>query len=155
MSRGRIAQSGFSLVEVILAMGLLGGVMISISSMFILGGREVQSGKQTTVALAVAQDIVEEIKTLTFRSTYSFFGGTDTSSSLQSDSSSPGDPADKWQPNIDLKCNQGRALIDVIPVGGPDTPPEMGSADFLRVRVTVEWSEGTRERSLSLQTLRF
>ncbi len=155
MSRGRIAQSGFSLIEVILAMGLLGGVMISISSMFIIGGREVKSGKQTTEALTIAQDIVEEIKTFSYRSTYTFFGGVETDTTLQADSSSPGDPADKWQPGIDPKLNLGRALIDVIPMGGPDSPPQMDSADFLIVRVTVEWSQGQRSRSVSLQSLRF
>ena len=155
MSRGRIAKSGFSLVEVILAMGLLGGVMISISSMFILGGREVQSGKQTTEALSIAQDIAEEIKTFSFRGTYLFFEGSSSDTTLQADSSSPGDPADKWQPDLDARFHEGKALIDIIPVGGPDTPPQLGSADFLRVRVTVEWLQGQRNRSVSLQTLRF
>ena len=155
MSGNRNRQGGFSLIEVILALGLLGSVLIAISSMFVIGGREVKSGKQTTEALSIAQDIMEEIKTFSFQSTYTFFGGADTDTTLQANSSSPGDPADKWQPDIEPKLHQGKALIDVTPIGGPDSPPQMGSADYIRVRVTVQWNQGPRVRSVSLQSLRF
>lgn len=148
-------QNGFSLLEVILALGLLGSVMIAISSMFIIGGREVKSGREMTEALSIAQDIVEEIKTFSYRQTYQFFGAADTGSTVISDSSSPGEPADKWQPGIDQKLNLGRALVRVTPVGGPDTPSQFNSADFLQVLVRVEWQEGIRARSLQLQSLRF
>lgn len=148
-------QKGFSLVEVILALGLLGGVMVAISSMFIIGGRSVKSGKEMTEALSVAQDIMEEIKSFSYRSTFQEFGGTPTDTGVTSDSTTPGDPAEQWQPVIDSKLHEGRAVIQIVPVGGPDTPPELGSADYLQVRVTVEWTEGPRSRSVSLQTLRF
>jgi prepilin-type N-terminal cleavage/methylation domain-containing protein len=152
---GNGSQRGFSLVEVILALGLLGGVMIAISSMFIIGGREVKSGKEMTEALSIAQDIVEEIKTFSYRTTYEEFGATGSSTGVTSDSTVSGDTAEQWQPAIDEKLNLGRALVQIVPVGGPDTPPQMGSADFLRVLVTVEWQEGPRSRSVSLQSLRF
>ena len=149
------SQNGFSLVEVILALGLLGGVMIAISSMFIIGGREVKSGKEMTEALSIAQDIVEEIKTFSYRTTYEEFGATSTSTGATSDSTVSGDTAEQWQPGIDEKLNLGRALITITPVGGPDTPPQVGSADYLIVLVTVEWQEGPRARSVSIQSLRF
>lgn len=155
MKFGNGSQRGFSLVEVILALGLLGGVMIAISSMFIIGGREVKSGKEMTEALSIAQDIVEEIKTFSYRTTYEEFGATASSTGATSDSTVSGDTAEQWQPVIDEKLHAGRALVQIVPVGGPDTPPQMGSADFLRVLVTVEWQEGPRSRSVSLQSLRF
>jgi prepilin-type N-terminal cleavage/methylation domain-containing protein len=148
-------QNGFSLVEVILALGLLGGVMVAISSMFIIGGREVKSGKEMTEALSITQDIMEEIKSFSYRMTYAEFGGTPTGTGLTSDSSNPGDVAEQWQPGIDSKLHEARALVQVVPVGGPDTPPQFGSADYLQVLVTVEWTEGPRSRSVSLQSLRF
>ncbi|MBI4161947.1 MAG: hypothetical protein HY509_05825 [Acidobacteria bacterium] len=148
-------EKGYSLVEVILALGLLGGVMVAISSMFVIGGREVKSGKELTEALSIAQDIVEEIKTFSYRTTYSFFGASSTSTGVTADSSDPSSPAAQWQPGIDAKLFQGRARIQVTPIGGPDTPPQMGSADYLRILVTVEWQEGARSRSVSLQSLRF
>ena len=150
----RKRDSGFSLVEVILALGLLGGVLVSISGLFVLGGQGVKSGKEMTEGLSVAQDVMEEIKSFSYRTTYEFFGATDTSTGVSLDSSVPGNPADQWQPGIDAKLYQGRALIGVTPVGGPDAPPQMGSADYLRVLVTVEWKEGLRTRSVRLQTLR-
>lgn len=148
-------QCGYSLVEIILALGLLGAVMVAISSMFVLGGQSVRSGREMTEAISVAQDIVEEIKTFSFRTTYSFFGGTDTDTGVTSDSSVPGDPADQWQPGIDSKLYQGKALIQITPMGGPDTPPQLSSADYIRVLVTVQWSEGARTRSVSIVSLRF
>ncbi|MGH2651484.1 MAG: type IV pilus modification PilV family protein [Actinomycetota bacterium] len=155
MRRRGEGGNGYSLVEVILALGLLGGVMIAISSMFVIGGREVKSGKEMTEALSIAQDVVEEIKTFSYQTTYTFFGAALTSTGVTADSSNPSDPAAQWQPGVDAKLFQGRALIQVTPIGGPDTPPEMGSADYLRVLVSVEWQEGSRNRSVSLQSLRF
>ncbi len=38
-------DGGFSLVEVIIAIGVLAGVLLSIASMFMLGGRQVKAGK--------------------------------------------------------------------------------------------------------------
>ena len=123
--------------------------------MFIIGGREVKICKEMTEALAIAQDIMDEIKSFSYRTTYEEFGGTPTGTGVTSDSSNPGDAAEQWQPGIDSKLHEARALIQVAPVGGPDTPPQLGSADFLLVLVTVEWTEGPRNRSVSLQTLRF
>jgi Tfp pilus assembly protein PilV len=45
---GRKNERGLSLIEVILALGLLGGVLISIAGMFILSERQVKSGKTAT-----------------------------------------------------------------------------------------------------------
>ena len=148
-------QRGYSLVEVILALGLLGGVMVAISSMFVLGGQSVKSGKEMTEAISIAQDIVEEIKTFSFRSTYSFFGGATTGTGVTSDSTVLTDGAAQWQPGIDSKLHQGKAVVQITPVGGPDTPPQLGSADYIRVLVTVHWSEGVRSRSMSIESLRF
>ena len=48
----RRGDSGFSLVEVVIAMALLAGVLIAISGLFIIGGAQVKSGRKSTEALA-------------------------------------------------------------------------------------------------------
>src|SRR5207247_4586686 len=51
MTRKR--EAGYSLVEVLIALGLMTGVMVAVCSMFVLGGTYVKSGKQLTQATAL------------------------------------------------------------------------------------------------------
>ena len=44
----RQREQGFSLVEVILALGILAGVLISIAGLFIMGSKQVKSGRTST-----------------------------------------------------------------------------------------------------------
>ena len=53
------SQGGFSLIEVTLAMGLLATVLISIASLFILGGKQVKDGKSMT-----AEELRREVEYL-------------------------------------------------------------------------------------------
>jgi len=50
---GTTGERGFSLVEVVIAIGVLAGVLLSICSMFILGGRQLKGGKTMTEATAI------------------------------------------------------------------------------------------------------
>jgi prepilin-type N-terminal cleavage/methylation domain-containing protein len=43
-NRSGSVEAGFSLIEVVIAIGVLAGVMLSIASMFIMGGRQVKTG---------------------------------------------------------------------------------------------------------------
>ena len=56
---GQSGETGFSLIEVVLAIGILAGVLLSICSMFIMGGRQLKGGKTMTEATAMAHDIME------------------------------------------------------------------------------------------------
>ena len=57
----RRREDGFSLIEVVIALGLLAGVLISVAGLFILGGRSVKSGRTSSEALAAGKEIVEEM----------------------------------------------------------------------------------------------
>src|SRR5213593_1833808 len=76
------AEGGFSLIEVTMALGLLATVLISIATLFILGGRQVHQGKSPTTATALGQTIMERIDQLPHDEVYGYFGGTATSTSL-------------------------------------------------------------------------
>jgi prepilin-type N-terminal cleavage/methylation domain-containing protein len=67
----RRQEKGFSLVEVLVAMGILGTVLIAIMSLFVWGRRNVYSGRQMTKAIAIGNRILEDLAPLTKRDIYS------------------------------------------------------------------------------------
>ena len=70
----RKRQRGFSLVEVVVALGLLSAVLISISGLFVLAHKQVDGGRKHSVALSVARDILEEMDGWSFRQLYLEYG---------------------------------------------------------------------------------
>jgi prepilin-type N-terminal cleavage/methylation domain-containing protein len=67
-------QRGFSLIEVVIALGLLAGVLIAIAGLFILGGKSVKSGRTSSEALAAGKEIVEEMNAWGYSQLWSNFG---------------------------------------------------------------------------------
>lgn len=61
-SRG---ERGYNLIEVLVAMALLGVVMLAIASLFIWGRKNVYSGKQMTTAIAIGTRALEDLAPLT------------------------------------------------------------------------------------------
>ncbi len=153
-SRGP-SERGFSLIEVTLALGLLATVLISIATLFILGGKQVKGGKNRTAAAAITHQIMERIEQKTYTETYTYFGGTDASTSLSVSTTTTGNNAEQWQAEIAEKLGpQASGTITVTPVGTA-SPLNMGTSEALRVRVTVSWSEMGRGKNLSLEAIRF
>ena len=148
-------QGGFSLIEVTLALGLLATVLISIASLFIIGGKQVHQGKSVTSATALGQTIMERIDQLPYIATYGYFGGADTSTVVAVNTTTTGNNANQWQSEIQSRLGPTAfGTIIVTPLGSA-SPLNMGSASALRVRVTVTWTELGRARSVALQTIRF
>lgn len=152
---GGKSERGLSLIEVILALGLLAGVLISVAGMFILSERQVKSGKTATQALAVARAISEEINGLGFRQTYMVFGSDGTATSYTYDTQVNA-YASKWQTLLDdgleLGSNATILVASVPPTGG--AAPALNAAKAIRVTVTVFWSEGDRNRSVRVMSVR-
>ena len=57
-------EAGYNLVEVLLAMAMLGVVTISIFTLFFMGRRNVFSGRQTSQAIAIATEVIEDLQPL-------------------------------------------------------------------------------------------
>jgi type II secretory pathway pseudopilin PulG len=145
-------ERGFSLVEVVLALGLLAMVLISISGLFLLGGRQLRSGRDSSEALAVARAILEEMEGWGIRQTYAQFGLDGSASRYEIDSRGhPG--AARWQARLDTMLSGASASIELTALG-PGAPPPMRLTRAIRVLVTVRWVEGERARQLQLGTVR-
>jgi uncharacterized protein (TIGR02598 family) len=149
------SEGGFSLIEVTIALGLLATVLISIASLFIMGGKQVKTGKSTTTAAAISHEIMEQIEQKSYTDTYAYFGGTDSSTLLSVNTFTSGNNATQWQAEIGSKLGpQAKGFIVVTPLGNA-SPLNMGNSQALRVRVTIAWNELGRSKSVALQSIRF
>lgn len=68
------SQRGFNLVEVLVAMAITSVVIISVATLFVMGRRNVYSGKQTSAAVAVATRMTEDFSHMTRDEVYDKFG---------------------------------------------------------------------------------
>ncbi len=81
-------QSGYSLIEVLIAMAILSTVLLSVLTLFFFGRANVYSGKQMTQAVAIGTSAMEDISSMTRPSFFSAFGisGTTTMGTVDVDS---------------------------------------------------------------------
>lgn len=153
MTRSTASTKGFSLVEVVVALGLLAGVLLSIASLLVLSSRKVNSGRSSSEALSVAGDILEQMEGWGFRQVHSEFNCDGTADScLVSSLSDPG--AAPWQARLTETLGQGRAEIQLDGFDEAGAASALDAARAIRVTVSVFWVEGLRPRSLRLATLR-
>ena len=72
-------ESGYNLIEVVFATALLGIVSITIFTLFVMGRRNVYSGKQNSQAVAIATQVMEDFQPLNKKMIYNgAFGILDT-----------------------------------------------------------------------------
>jgi prepilin-type N-terminal cleavage/methylation domain-containing protein len=72
-------QAGYNLVEVVFALAVFGVVAMTIFTLFVMGRRNVYSGKQASQAVAVGTQVLEDIGPLNKRMLYNgAFGIADT-----------------------------------------------------------------------------
>jgi prepilin-type N-terminal cleavage/methylation domain-containing protein len=151
----RNTAAGFSLIEVICAVALLGGVLISIAGLMVFGDRLVRSGRHSSEALAVAQGIMEEINGWSFEQTYTLFAGCTADQERCELDSRTESVASGWQEQLDRTLNpaaddDGHAEIVIESLDGL----ALEESEAIRIGVTVSWTEGIRSREISLATVR-
>ena len=151
-ARGR-TESGFSLIEVVIAIGVMAGVLLSIASMFIMGGRQVKTGKTITEATALAQDLMEAFDKQSFVALYTQLGAATTDSTFTVLSTTTGSPIVSWQTEIARKFANGVGQVTIDAMG--NGTPTFGSCTGIKLTVTVSWSELGRPQSVKLSTVRF
>lgn len=74
MSKRERSQSGYNLVEVIVAMALFGTVLLSIGTLFVMGRKNVYSGKEMTAAVSMNTRVAEDLSGMTVDEIYTAFG---------------------------------------------------------------------------------
>jgi ABC-type lipoprotein release transport system permease subunit len=141
-------EGGFSFIEILVAIGVLAGVLVSIATMFILGGRQVKTGKTITQATTFAHALMETYDTQSFVSLYTGLGAAATDTSRTVYSNVTGSPIASWHAEIAKKLENGVARVDLLPIG-PGTP-NFGTAVALRLTVRITWSELGRPQTVTL-----
>lgn len=172
MKAVRRFQKGFNLVEVLVAMAILGSVLLSIITLFFLGRTNIYSGKQMTRATAATSHANEDLQAMAPRDLFNAFGpitpstalgsntvaGTTYGSSLVYTTAQAGAATDakgyltRWKNLIPASALlNGQMSLVILPqdllVSGDPT-----SAQVLKLRLVTEWQEGTRHRSIVLDT---
>jgi hypothetical protein len=81
----RRLEGGYNLIEVIVAMALLATVVLSIAGLFVMGRRNVYSGKEMTAAVSMATRVSEDLSGLSVPELYDAFGINGASTTALSD----------------------------------------------------------------------
>jgi hypothetical protein len=153
---------GFSLVEVILALGLLATVLITIGGLFIVGGKQVKAGRTSSEALAVGKEIHEDIVGWGYAQLWGMFGFDGQATTYTVDTRSCG-ACTAWQQTLAGKLGPSAYAnieVDSVPNAAGTTvnfADASGNvlAKAVRVLVTVNWIElPGHPRSVTLGTVR-
>ena len=71
-------ERGYSLIEVLIAVAVTGFVLLSVVVLFVMGRRNVYSGKQMTYAVSVGTRVMEDLSSMTTQDVLSNFGIDDS-----------------------------------------------------------------------------
>jgi len=174
MRNSKVSQRGFNVMEVMIAMALLGTVMLSIVTLFFLGQKNVYSGKQLTRATAAALHANEDLGALAASDLFKDFGITKTtaaasntvagvtyaSSIVVSTDQAGTSPPDvnppqfltQWKTMMTQdKVAGGRLSIVLLPQQLTDVN-DVTTARVIQMRIVAEWQEAKRSRSAVIDT---
>lgn len=160
-------ERGYNLVEVLIAMALLGTVILSISTLFFMGRRNVYSGKQMTKVSAVATRVLEDLSAMSADDVLTNFNitsttalssntvaGTTYASSIVRKTSSFATADDtggylaQWLTLLgSQEMSQGVVTLVIIPANPSNAGQVIDTAQTIRVRAIIEWREGRRRRN--------
>lgn len=174
-------QRGYNLVEVLIAMALLSVVLLSIVTLFVMGRRNVYSGRQQTQATSVGRDVLEDLSNMSLNDLRTSFGIASTSTlgnvdvdpvralpedeysnailRTTKDVSLTTDPRgllESWRDSIveNNKMADGYVALVFMPEKPFPTTAALtpGNATVMKVRVLVRWVEGGRRRQAIFDT---
>lgn len=185
------SSAGFNLVEVLIAMAILGVVAISIFTLFVMGRRNIHSGKQNSQAIVIGTQVLEDLQPYNKQMLYKGAFGLDdddigddfslprvsgtaamsfTNSRIRSTDAAimASPPADistettppafltRWTAILGEKLGPGSSVTVVLtPDQDPtNTPAQFRTAQLLRIRVIVRWTETNRPREAIWDTVK-
>lgn len=163
------SAAGYSLIEVLAAIGLMGGVIVVIAGLLAVGARSVHSGRNVTTATAIGKTVMEDVLAWPYGRVWEQAGGagSDTSTSWSTTQANPAftgsaDAAemsatcDAWREDVAALPNGVLAYqvdgLEAVPAGGSDGLTAFTEARLLRVVVLITWTEaGGRARSVQFE----
>jgi hypothetical protein len=172
----RRTEGGYNLVEVLIAMALLGTVLMSILTLFVFGRRNVYSGKQMTKATSATTQVLEDLQPLALTSLYTNFSipaNTSLTSSttiagqtytnvivrstadLSKDYSSGPKYLTRWKALLPASSLDGGKVTMVLIPDDIKTAGDPTTAAIVRIRVITEWEEGRRARNVTADVVKF
>jgi prepilin-type N-terminal cleavage/methylation domain-containing protein len=164
------SERGYSLIETLIAMAILGSVLLSVLTLFVWGRKNVYSGKQMTKAVAVGTRVMEDLSTLTREnvqdglnlstatlSTVTIDGKSYTNSVKRDSTDTTNDTFGylaKWNSLLTQQnFNNGLVTLVITPVDPLVVgAPSITGSPIYRIRVYVQWKEEARRRSIVLDT---
>jgi prepilin-type N-terminal cleavage/methylation domain-containing protein len=167
----RRAERGYNLVEVLIAMALLGTVMLTIMTLFFFGRANVYSGKQMTLATSVATHANEDLSPLTMRELDDAFkvlstttmgnntvaGVTYPNSILRTSDDLTNDANGYLARWIALlpktRITKGRISLVLMP-RDLATSTDPTTARVMQIRIVTEWRERSRQRNVTVDTVK-
>lgn len=179
----RANERGYNLVEMLIAIAILGTVTVSLMTLFFMGTSNIYSGKQMTRANSIGTLVLEDLSSLTHPDVMQGFGITsatalgavdvDTTRALPNDlyassvlrrSNSIGTGHDprgllaRWQAAIDTDGILANGYVAIVMTPRNPNPTgatlTAGNATTMRVRVLVRWTEGIRPRQVIMDTFK-
>jgi len=175
-------ERGYNLVEVLVAMAILGSVLLSIVALFYFGRTNVYSGKQLTLANSVGVQIMEDLSSLNMvalyaafvidssttplpitvnQTTYAYSFERDTVNDTSTNQSTPPAYLTKWKTLLgagNSKMKDAKATLiftpDVPPTVMTSVAPFRPACGVMRIRVVISWSEAIRTRSVVFDTVK-
>lgn len=176
-TKARRHDSGFNLVETLLAMAILGVILMSVVTLFFIGRRNVYSGKQMSAANAVATRVLEDLSLMSatdvldsFRlptatmtdntvASVSYPGSIlrDTNGTIDAATNDAAGYLSRWHDLVDdtTELPNGRVVLIVTPQQPTDNSSmaqRISTAQVLRIRGVVEWTEGIRRRTVTFDS---
>ena len=159
-------QSGYSLVEVLIALAITSVVLLTVVTLFYMGRRNVYSGKQMTFAVSTGTRALEDISQMTLTDVLAAFGipagnplpttsvtvnGVTYNNSALYKSDDPTPPALITTWLTAMGSNFANPVIGVIltPRALATDPQQWGNATFMRMRVYIQWDEAANRRRIA------
>ncbi len=144
----RRAAPGATLIEVTIALGLLGSMLISAAGLATFGNRQIRAGRSRSQALTIARSVAEQMRAWSFRETYARLGCSPEQALC---SVGPGHPAaEAWQSVAESRLPGATVRVLVAALDGAP----LARSRVLRVSVSVAYVEGLRPRAVHLMLLR-
>lgn len=171
----RRAERGYNLIELLIAMALLGTILLSIVTLFVFGRRNVYSGKQLTRATSVTTQVLEDLQPLNvpnlitqFKITstekpakYTVAGVTynkaliRTTDDLTKQEATGPMYLTRWKGLIPASAvATGKVTLVIVP-DNMFTVDDPTTAAVMRMRVVTEWREERRERNVTAELVKF